>query len=135
MAINLASKSVSYMRSGGDSHALQWLKCFAGNLATHHEAVGVPRELSDQITALVQAFDEAYLVARCPSSNSVPNIRAKIEARNAAIDAARQAITIIKANPAVTEVQKINLDMIPWNTVAKQRERHQRRVRRMGLGW
>lgn len=127
--------STSNLQSAGmpndDGGARIWLDIFARSLEQHRDlwpVIGIRQPDVELITALVQDFDEKYMLAYNPATRTRPNILAKTLARHAAVAAIRPWINQIKANPLISESQRLSLNINPKNTAEKQRARHKRRL-------
>ena len=119
-----------------DAEALQWLQNFAHGLASCPDlwaAMGVTRDTSERVAALVKAFDEALTIASAPGS-SASHVLAKTMARNNAVLAVRAAVNSAKANPAIGSVHlgRLNLptirDELERQRIEARLASHQRRA-------
>ena len=108
MAGRLSSLNLSCMPNA-DGAAYFWLKNFAKAVAENPEAVGATSEQSRTVSALVEGFQQAYNRASRPATRTSPNVEAKVLARNEAVRAVRELVNTIKANPAITDVQRVRL--------------------------
>ena len=116
----------------GDYEAIMWLENFANAVGEDPAKVGATAEQSERISSLVKAFHEAYMVAKSPLSNTAINVRAKTVARNEAVKAVRDLANAIKANPEISDADKLNYG-IDVHKRERERRNRARRERRAGF--
>ncbi len=94
-----------------DSEFDTWLDHFAGKIAMSPGTYGVSAGDAAELSAAQVAWHAAFATASAPSTRTVPAIRAKDQARAAAVLVVRRLGAIIRPNPAVSDSLKLSLGL------------------------
>ncbi len=92
-----------------DSELVTWANQFAHNLASDPEAFGITLLQSDEVSAAVADFTQAFAIRSSASTGTRVSVTTKNDQRAKMKRIIRTIVRIIQANPNVTSPQKSRL--------------------------
>jgi hypothetical protein len=99
-----------------DARALEFMKAFAAGVAGDVAAYHLDPADAAAISAAVDAFDAAFLVAASPATRTRVTVREKSAARDAAEAVVRRYAALIRVDDAIPDADKIAVGVRPVNT-------------------
>jgi hypothetical protein len=94
-----------------DSGMFTWSEHLAAKLLAAPEAYGVTQEAAAELAALQADYAAAYLRASDPSTRTRSAVIGRRAALAALKAAARRAVMAVRADPGVTDAQKVDLGL------------------------
>jgi hypothetical protein len=102
-----------YFLPNGDAELLAWSSNFSNRISDSPGSLGLDPEQAAQYASLHGSYASGLTAAGDPATRTRGSVAAKNDARRALKASARQLARIVKAHPAVTVQQRIDLGLSP----------------------